>query len=118
MLRSVTTRHDRRAAALRTPLRATTTRAAGVLRDLSLRVRRRIASRAHSLLRSPCLSFSLLLKAPLYLGSTLKNERQGSRISNRQLVYMTPQKDSKATWSVQKIAPSDPGVSRLLSQVA
>ena len=39
-----------------------------------------------------------MLKAPYYLASTLKNERQGSRVSNRQLAYMTPRKDSKATW--------------------
>ena len=57
-----------------------------------------------------------MLKAPFYLASTLKNERQGSRVSNRQLAYMTPRKDSKATWCVQKLAASDPGVSRLLSK--
>lgn len=57
-----------------------------------------------------------MLKAPFYLASTLKNERQGSRVSNRQLAYMTPRKDSKATWCVQKVAASDPGVTRLLSK--
>lgn len=47
-------------------------------------------------------SDNLTMAPPLYLSSTLKNERTTTRTSNRQAVYMTANVDTEGVWYVMK----------------
>lgn len=47
-------------------------------------------------------SNSSILKPSLFLCSTKKNERMATKITNRQLVYMTPRCDAEAIWTLAK----------------
>lgn len=45
---------------------------------------------------------SKLLSPPLYLSSAKKNERNATKTTNRQLVYLSPSHDADAVWFVNK----------------
>lgn len=55
-----------------------------------------------------------MLKAPLFLSSALKTQNKGSRISNRQAVFMSPKLDTYSVWTVNKVSEGDTGKDRLL----
>ena len=55
-----------------------------------------------------------MLKAPLYLSSALKSQNKGSRISNRQAVFMSPKLDANSVWTVQMVTEGETGKERLM----
>jgi hypothetical protein len=58
-----------------------------------------------------------MLQPPLFLASSLKNERKASPLSNNQLVYMTAKVTYSTVWKTQMPAVSkDSGAARVLSQ--
>ena len=55
-----------------------------------------------------------MLKAPLFLSSALKSQNKGSRISNRQAVFMSPKLDANSVWTVQMVTEGETGKERLM----